>query len=1048
MILSRRAIERPVFSAVISLLLIVLGIGALQRLPVRAYPDVDPPTVSVTTVYPGASAAVVERDVAEPIEEATSSIQGIARIVSTSRDEVSSIDIEFLLQRDLDAAAADVRDKLSQIRAELPDDVDEPVIAKTAGQSEPIMWLTLQSDARDRLELTDYAERQLLDPFAVVPGVARVVVGGARRYAMRIWLDREAMAARGVTATDVADALRAENLELPAGRIESEARELTVRTLTRLRTADDFRALVLRAAADPGGQLTLGDVARVEVGAADYRSSVHVDGEPAVGLGIVRQSKANTLAVARGVKAETERLRAELPPGVSLELSYDASAFIEGAIREVVKALAIAAALVIVVLLLFLRSPRTALIPALTIPVSLLAAFIVLYALGYSVNRLTLLALVLAIGLVVDDAIVVLENVYRRREQGEPRLLAGARGADQIGFAVVATSLVLISVFLPLTVLTGDVGRLFTEFAVALAAAVAFSSLVALTLGATLSARLVEARHDQARPGRAARWLSRLSGGAVRGYRRVLDGALAHRAWTLVAAALLALLAAAVFRSLPQEQAPTEDQSLIIIPVEAPQGSSFDYTSRHVRRIEDMLAPLRGDDGPVERVISIVAPGRGNAPASPSEALLLVKLVPRDARSISQMALADRLLPQLVGLTGVRAFAVNPPSLGQRGLDRPLQMVISGPTHATANRWAEDLLEQARDLRGLADPQLDFERTRPQLQVRVAREKAAELGIDARDLAEALQLMLGEQDVTEYVYRGKSYDVILRAEADDRATAAGLERIRIRGADGELLQLGGLVELESIGAPKRLRRIDRLPSVTLSASLAPGVALGDALAGLRDTAARVLPPAARISWLGRSDEYLASRAAIYTTFALALLVAYLVLAAQFESFLHPLVILCSVPLAITGGLLGLLLAGQTMNIFAQIGLILLIGLMAKNGILIVEFANQLRDRGREVAQAAREAALTRLRPVIMTSIATVFGALPLALATGAGAEGRIPIGVTIIGGMILTTLMVLLVVPVLYTLLAPYTRPTGAVARRLADLERESGEGGGDAAEV
>jgi multidrug efflux pump len=1040
MMLSRRAIERPVFSTVISLLLVVMGLGALERLPVRAYPDVDPPIVSVVTVYPGAPAEVVERDIAEPIEEVTGSIEGIRQIISTSREQVSSIDIEFQLSRDLDAAAADVRDKLSQVRADLPEDAEDPTIAKTSGQSDPIMWLTLQSDERSRLELTDYTNRQLVDAFAVVPGVARVVIGGGREYAMRIWLNREAMAARGIIAGDVASALRPENLELPAGRIESDVRELTVRSMTRLHTAEEFRALVLNVGGD-GGQVTLGDIARVEVGAADERSAVHVDGAPALGLGIIRQSKANTLDVAQSVREEAERRRHALPSGVRLEVSYDKSEFITDSITEVVKALGVAAVLVVLVLLVFLRSPRTALIPAVTIPVSLLAAVAVLYLLGYSGNRLTLLAAVLAIGLVVDDAIVVLENVYRRTELGEARLLAGARGADQIGFAVIATSLVLISVFLPLTVLTGDVGRLFTEFAVALAAAVAFSSLVALTLGATLSVRLIQAHKADSEPGWLAQRFGIVAGKAAAGYRRALDAALTHTTWTLVGAALLGLAAAAIYRSLPQEQAPTEDQSLIVIPVEAPQGASFDYTSRHVRKIEAMLSPMAGDDGPVERVISILAPGRGGAPASPGEALLLVKLKPRDLRTASQMEIVDRLLPQLLGLPGVQAFAVNPPSLGQRGFSRPVQMVISGPTHATANRWAEDLLAKARELPVLVDPRLDYQRTKPQVQVRIDREKAAELGIDARDLAESLQLMLGDQEVTDYVYRGQSYEVILRAAVDDRATPSDLGRIRVRGKDGELLQLKGLIDIETVGAPNRLRRIDRLPSVTLSASTAPGVALGDAIEALQAAAGETLPNTARISWLDRSEAYLDSRTAIYVTFALALLVAYLVLAAQFESFLHPLVILVSVPLAITGGLLGLLVTGQTMNIFAQIGLIMLIGLNAKNGILIVEFANQLRDQGRDVTEAAREAALTRLRPVAMTSIATVFGALPLALASGAGAEGRIPIGVTVIGGMIVATLMVLVVVPVLYTLLARHTRPTGAVATKLAQLERDSGNG-------
>jgi len=1032
MLLSRTAIARPVFATVISLLLIIFGIGSLLLLPVREYPDVDPPIVSVFTVYPGASAAVVDREITETIEDAISSIEGINTLTSNSRDEVSQITLEFILDRDLEAAAADVRDKIGQVGAELPAAAEDPVIAKTAGEADPIMWLTLTSERRDRLELTDYAERNLVDPLSVVPGVARVIIGGGRNYAMRIWLDAQAMAARSITPSDVVSRLRLQNVELPAGRLESEQRELTVRATTRLNTPEAFRDLVLQQV--DGDQITLGEVARVEIGAEDYRSALRVDGQPAVGLGVVRQSEANTLSVANGVKEAIQQITPTLPDDVTIDTGYDASIFIEGSLREVIKTLAITVTLVIGVIFVFLSSMRATLIPAATLPVSLLAAFTALYFFGYSINTISLLALILAIGLVVDDAIVVLENVFRRNEHREPPLLAAARGTDQVGVAVIATTLVLLAVFVPLLFLSGDVGRLFTEFAVTLGAAVAFSSLIALSLGAMLTSKLVDA--ERLSQGRLYRITRRGFGALSRVYRRSLKG-LTRMPVVIVVLALLASGAAyTLYQQLPKELAPTEDRGTIIIPVEAPQGASFAYTQRIVKRIEAILQPMTGDAGPLQRIIAITGLAQ-QGPAPVNEALLIVQLKPWGQRQQRQQDIVSELQPKLLSIAGAQAFAINPPSLGQQGFSSPVQFVIGAANYANAQAWAQRLMAQAGQINGLINPRLDYKETKPQTELSVDRRKAAALGLSVRQIGAALRIMFGENDVTDFVYNAKTYEVIVRAEAKDRRLPEDLNAIQIRTNSGALVPLGSVVEYRTLGAPNELKRVDRIPSVTLSASLAPNTALGDVLAQLDQLAQRELPAQARINYLGASQEYKESASGVYVAFGLALVIVFLVLAAQFESFIQPVIIMFPVPLAVTGGLLALVIFGQSFNIYSQIALILLIGIMAKNAILVVEFANQLRDQGFAVQDAIIESAAGRLRPVLMTSIATTFGAVPLALASGPGAEGRMVIGIVIISGTVFATLLTLFVVPGLYQLLAPHTQATDTVAKKLQKLESE-----------
>ncbi len=1034
MILSTASIKRPVLATVISLLLVVTGIAALQQLPVREYPDIDPPIVSVTTVYPGASAEVVDREVTEVIEEQISGIQGIKRITSTSRDAVSEISIEFRLDENLDASAAEVRDRLGRARRDLPVQVEEPVVSKVSADAQPVMWITLTSNERSAMELTRYAEDRLAQPLSVVPGVASVIVGGSRRQAMRIWLDVQAMAAADVTVNDVAGALREENLELPAGRVESEQREFTIRTITRMETPEDFRQLVIR---DSGNyQVTLDDVARVEIGPETTRTAVAVNGEAAVGLGIVRQSKSNTLTVADAVENRLEQLRNNLPEGVNLSIAYSEAVFIEGSIIEVLKTMVITAALVVAVIFIALRSLRTTLVPAATIPVSLIASFLVLWALDYSINTLTLLALVLAIGLVVDDSIVVLENAYRRSEEGEPRLLAAVRGTNQVAFAVIATTLVLISVFVPLAFIPGDTGRLFTEFGIALAAAVSFSSLVALSLGAMLSSKLVRPDTNRARSNRLSRASSEAADYLSRGYCRTLNGAVDRPFLVVSVAVVVSLLAWFAFQALPRELAPTEDRGAIIIPVQAPEGASIQYTQAVVNRIEGILDHYRGE-GPVDDVLSIVAAGREGQGAV-NEAFIIVDLKHWDERTTPQQRLQGELFPQLMMLPGARAFAVNPPSLGQGGFEAPVQVAIGGPDYDTAARWGEAILSRAEQMPSLVNTRLDYNQLQPQLQLRIDRRKAADFGIDARTIGQTLGILFGGEDITDYIEQSEIYEVVVEAEPADTDTPEDIKNVFLRTDDDRLVPLRSFVSITEMGVPTALKRIDRSPSVTLSASLAPGTAYGDAIDRLETALTETLPPEARIRWIGQAENYQEAGSAVLFVMLMALVIVYLILAAQFESFLHPLVMMLAVPLAFTGGLFALWLAGDSFNIFGQVGLVLLIGLVAKNGILLVDFANQIRDAGEDVRTSALRAGEVRLRPILMTSVATIFGALPLALATGPGAEGRTTIGITVIGGMLLSTLLTLFVVPTLYAAVAPYTRPRSYLARRLAREEREN----------
>jgi multidrug efflux pump len=1033
MILSDISVRRPVFATVLSLLLVILGLAALTTLPVRQYPDIDPPVISIETNYRGASADVVETKITQVIEDRIAGLEGIEILTSTSSDERSSIRVEFGLDRNVDEAANDIRDRVARVVEDLPPEADPPEIAKVDNDTQAVMFLNLTSDRMAGLEITDYAERFLTDRFATVPGVARVRVSGARRYAMRVWLDRQSLAAHGITVGDVEGALRAENVELPAGRLESAEREFTLRTDTGFSVQDDFRRLVVGRGLD-GQVVHLGEVADVRLGAENERNAARANGVPAVSLAVEQLSKANTVDVSKGVRAEVARVSGDLPEGMKIEVNYDRAEFIEASMHEVAKALLIAIALVLVVIYLFLGSFRAMIVPAVVVPVSLIATFLVMAALGYTINTLTLLGLVLAIGLVVDDAIIVLENIYRRIEDGQPPLLAALEGSREIGFAVIATTLVLVAVFVPLSFIQGAVGRLFGEFGITLAVAVLFSSLVALTLTPMMSSKIF--RTHARREGftdRLDRFFLRLR----EWYRRILTRVVA-RPWVTLGGALAVFVAAGfILTRLPSEYAPKEDRGVFFITMRAPEGASFEYTDRYARQMEAILLGEAGKKGPILRTL-LRLPASFGSTGDVNSARAIVILKPWGERREGSEEIAARLRGKLNALPGVRAAVVTPQSLGIRGDGRPIELVIGGPDYGQLREWRDIMLAEMGDMPELEDIDSNYQERKPQMRVSIDRDRAAALGVSLATVGRTLETMLGSRIVTTFIDRGREYNVVLQGEEQDRAGPSDLTNlyVRTRGGSGPLIPLANLVTLTESAGPDELNRFDRMRAITLEAGLAGKTSLGTAVERVGARARAALPPTARISWDGASREFLRTGNSIYFIFGLALVIVFLVLAAQFESFIHPLTIMSTVPLALTGAILGLLLFGASINVFSQIGCILLIGLAAKNGVLIVEFANQLRDRGQEFGEALVNAAAIRLRPILMTSACTTFGALPLLLASGAGSESLRPIGLVIVFGVTISAALTLFVVPALHVVLARNTRSPQYVARMIASLRR------------
>ncbi|MCW6028201.1 multidrug efflux pump [Stenotrophomonas rhizophila] len=1039
--LSDISIQRPVFAVVMSLLLVVLGFMSFTRLTLRELPAIDPPIVSVSVDYTGASAAVIESRITQVLEDALAGIEGIDTINARSSNGRSQVSIEFTSNRDIEAAANDVRDAVSRVADRMPEEARPPEIAKVESDADPIIWLNMSSTSMDTLELSDYADRYIVDRFSSLDGVAQVRIGGRQRYAMRIWLDRDQLAARGLTVGDVESALRNENVELPAGRIESADRDFTLRVERNYVKPEDFAGIPLGKGTD-GYVVRMGDVAKIELASSERRAYYRSNGEPNIGLGIVKTSTANALDVAREARAEADRISSTLPEGTRIFVAFDNTTFIEAAVDRVYATLVEAMLLVLAVIWLFLGSFRAALIPAVTVPVCLIAAFIALYAFGFSINLLTLLALVLCIGLVVDDAIVVVENVQRRIDLGEPPLVASKRGTTQVAFAVIATTAVLVAVFLPVGFLEGNTGRLFRELAVALAAAVALSAFVSLTLTPMMASKLLKPHTGQAPKGLHGvinRNLDRLSAA----YGRFLE---AHvtRTWVYIVVMILSLLASALLlKVLPSELAPAEDRGSFQIMIDGPEGAGFDYTVGQVQQVEKIVSGFVGEDEPIVRANPRVPGGWGSSEEMHT-GRISVFLQPWRQRDVSTPDVAAELQTHLNDLRGVRVRTQVGGGL-VRSQGQPFQIVLGGPEYAEIAQWRDRMLLRMADNPGLVGTDSDYKETRPQMRVNIDRQRAADLGVSVTAIGSALETMMGSRRVTTFVDNGEEYDVLVQAGREGRASPADLAAIRVRASGGELVPLSNLVTLSEVAEAGSLNRFNRLRSITISAGLAPGYPLGEAIAWAQQVASEELPQHAQISWKGESREYQNAGSAVLLTFAMALLVVFLVLAAQFESFIHPLVIMLTVPLGVLGALLGLYVSGGTINLFSQIGIVMLVGLAAKNGILIVEFANQLRDEGRNVHQAIVESAMVRLRPILMTSIATVVGAIPLVVAGGPGSASRGTIGVVVIFGVTVSTFLSLFVVPAFYSLLAPYTRSPEAVARELARQEAETPSVGGHA---
>jgi len=1028
--LSELSIQRPVFATVMSLAIVLFGIIALFQLPVREYPDVDPPIVSVTTFYRGASPSVIETEITDVLEEQLATLEGVKSITSSSQEQGSVITVEFELSRDENEAANDVRDRVSRVRGELPVEAEDPVVAKIDVNAQAVVWIAVSSDRHDGLELSDIADRVLKERLLRMPGVGSVILGGERRYAMRVWLDPQRMAARGLTVQDVERAIRTENAEIPGGRVEGVQREFAVRTRGDLAQPEAFAAIVVAQQGDE--KVRLGDIAEVRIGAEDERTVARYNGQSAMGLGIVKQSKASTLDVAKQVRESLPELAKLLPEGMRLDIAYDSSTFIESSVEEVSHTLLIALGLVILVILAFLRSWRATFIPALAIPTSILGTFAVMFWAGFTVNILTLLALVLAIGIVVDDAIVVLENIYRHMEMGKPRLRAAWDGSREIFFAIVATTISLVVVFVPVAFLTGTVGRLFKEFGVSVASAVLISGFVALTLTPMLCSRMLRPLH-----GGKQTWASRsfeaFFSGLDRGYRGALGGALRHR-WLVVLAALVFMGGAYfVFRMLPRELVPTEDRGVAFGIVIAPEGSTLEYTDRYMREVEARIMPLP------ERHGLFTATGLGfGGPGRVTNGFLFLNLSERHTRERSQQQIVESLFPQLISIPGVLAFVINPPSLGGTFASSPVEYILQADTYEELQTAVPALMGAASQLGYLVNLDSDLRLNKPQLDIQIDRDRASRLGVSVTDIGSTLETLLGGRVVTDFKRAGKQYDVIVQMAAQDRATPAAIEGLYVRG-DGGLVQLANVVRVEETVGPKELNHYNRVRSATLTANLVPGMSLGQALDDLDRITQTQLPPGIKRELGGQSREFRESSNKLYYLFLFAVAVIFLALAAQFESFVHPLTILLSVPLAVVGALLSLFVFRQSLNIYSQIGLIMLIGLVTKNSILIVEYANQLRARGEATLQAVVDAASIRLRPILMTSFATIFGILPIAIGLGAGGEARRPLGIAIVGGMLFSTFLTLILVPVVYTLLARFT-PARAV-QEVPDAEVESHPG-------
>ena len=1000
---SELTVKRPVLASVISLFLVLIGIISYDKLTIREYPDIDKPVITVSTIYRGASAEIMERDVTQILEDSISGISDIKEIKSDSKNEFSSIKIEFNLNRDMDSAANDVREKVSRVSSLLPKESNQPRVSKSDTDARAVMWIGFSSDQLSAIELNDYLDRNIIDRLSILPGVASITIGGERKYAIRVWLDPDKMSSRNITVTDILRAINSENIEKPAGRLDSNTRELELQMTSKLTDISEFENIVLKIV--NGSKIRLSDVARLTIGAETDRGFLRANGKNAIGLGIVRQTKSNVLKVTDAVKSEIEKIRPSLPSNIEMKIGYDQSIFVRESINQVRFALFISMLMVIGVIYYFLRSPSATVIPAITIPISVTATFYIIYLLGYSLNVLTFLALVLAIGLIVDDSIVVLENIKRRIDNGEKVYDGSILGAKQITFVVIATTIVLISVFLPLSFMEGKTGRLFIEFGVVLSFAVIFSSIVALTLTPMLCSKLLDTSNSlDLEPTVVSKFRNY--------YKKSLMDSQNNPKKVYIFSLVMILISILIFQFINKELAPTEDRGVFIIIVSTPEGSTLQYTDNIVKEVESTLEPYKEKEE-IQTIFAVVAPGFSGKPGAVNTAYLFATLTGWDQRR-HQKDIVREIFPKLLSIPGAKVIAINPPSLGGSRFSPGIQFVISGNNYDDIYNWANIILDKSSSMR-IRNPDIDYKITNPRLNLNVDRDKAYELGVTAEEIGTTIETLLASNKVTTFSKDGLTYNVILQAEENYRINKNNLDNIFIKSpTSNSLIPLSNLVTYDETSTSNSLKRINRMPSTIFSASLLPGYPLGDALEELNSLARNNLPSNASVSFTGASKEYFESGNSLLVTILFAILIVYLVLSAQFESFKNPLTIMFTVPIALTAGLYTLFLTGTSLNVYSQIGFLMLIGLIAKNGILVVEFANQLRNEGYSIDDAIIESSLTRLRPVLMTTISTLLGAIPLVLSSGAGAESRYSMAIVVFGGITLSALITLYLIPALY----------------------------------
>ncbi len=1021
MFLTDLSIKRPVVASVMSLVLVIFGLVTFQEIPTDELPDVQPPVVTIQTEYRGASAEIVDTQITQKIEDFVGGTPGLETIDSFSEDESSRITLTFETDLNLDDVANDVRSSVSRVLDNLPEGADQPEIFKQSAGMRTTMWLSFNSETMTDLELTDYADRYLTDSFSTVDGVGRVRLGGQRELSLRVWLDPIALAARDITTQEVEEVLRKENVEFPAGRIESKDIDLTIKLDKAYKNLESYKRLPLKRAKD-GSIITLTDVARVELGAESTRTLFKGDGKQVVGIGIYQQSDANTIEVANGVKKKIKEIRPSLPPGTTLEVSFDRSNYIKAAINEVYKTLVIALILVTIIIYLFLGNIRALIVPLVALPVSLISTFLSIYIFDFSINLFTLMALVLAIGIVVDDAIVMLENIVRRIELGDSPLVAAYKGARQVSFAIIATTVVLVAVFVPLIFIKGITGVLFTQTAITLASAVVISSFVALSLSPMLGSKFLKKNMNKSK---IVIKFEILLKNVTQIYKQSLINWISKKKIIISFLTGTLVLTIFLFTFSPKELIAPEDRGAFFVIVKAPQGSGFNFTKNKAEDIERLLLPKVGK-GEYRKLIMRV-PGFGKSAKQVNSGFIIVLLEPWSKRDRHGVKIMRESFGQISRVPGVLAFPVMPQGIRTGGIESPVQFVLLGNTYKELIKWKEIVKEEARKNPGLTSIQDDFDLNKPQLNVQIDQKKAADLGVATEDIGKTIETIFGSKRVTNFTQDGKEYSIILQGDIKDRQEPDSISKLFVRSKNnGKLVSISNLVQYNEEGQSPFLARYNRQKAVTVSARLVGNYSLDEALKFLVDVVEQKTPQA-KIAYKGESEEYKKTNNELYVIFALALITAYLAMCAQFESWRHPLTIMLTVPMAILGGVLGILVVGSSLNVYSQIALIILIGLSAKNGILIVEFANQLRKEGKTIQTAIIEASTIRLRPILMTSLSTIFGVLPLIIGTGPGAASRLTVGITIFGGMLFSTFFTLYVIPTIYTIIGRNTQRIDAV---------------------